>query len=161
MKKLILLLSFLILMLCTYSFKPVFANIFKQTDLIFGNISYSVYCLNVNENIENSEVINIGNGFIVNSSASNAKYVKSKVSNILGESIKFKSTFTKIEKIISLYNIEIIKEEKIGEIYSFYGYSTNKDFNSSIKVDNKNVNIQLAYNNGIIVIGYPIILGDY
>lgn len=161
MKKLMLILSFLILILFTYSFKPVFNEVFKQTDLIFSDIEYSIYCLNLNKDIFNCEILNIGNGYIVKTSADKSLYVKSKVSNILGESIKFNSSFSKIEKIINLYDIQIVKDEKIGEIYSLYGYTNNNDFINKINIDGENVNIQIAYNKGVIVIGSPIILGDY
>lgn len=161
MKKFILLLCFLILILCTYSFKPNFIKTFKENDLIFGDIQYSIYCLSVDDYIPHSEVLNIGNGFIVRTKPENASYVKSKVSNILGESIKFSTTFAKIENIIKLYDVEILKEEKIGDIYTLYGYSKSQDFNKSIKIDEENVNIQIAFNQGVLVMGTPIILGDY
>ena len=161
MKKLILLLVFLILLLFTYSFKPVFIDIFNQKNLIFSEIEYTIYCLNVDKNIKNAEVTNIGNGFIVRTHPNNVSYVKSKISNILGESVKINSSFSKIEKIINLYNIKVIKDEKVGEIYSLYGYSTNSNLTNMISVDGEKTNIQIAFNNNFMVIGTPIILGDY
>ena len=104
---------------------------------------------------------NIGNGFIVRTHPNNVSYVKSKISNILGESVKFNSSFSKIEKIINLYNIKVIKDEKVGEIYSLYGYSTNSNLTNMISVDGEKTNIQIAFNNNFMVIGTPIILGDY
>jgi len=161
MKKFILLLCFLILMLFIYSFKPVFADVFKQSDLIFGDMEYTIYCLGVEQNIENAEVTNIGNGFIVRTKVDNVAKTKSKITNILGESIKFNSSFSKIEKIINLYDIKIIKDEKVGEIYSMYGYASSNNFANSVEIDGEKVNIQIAFNNGTVVIGTPIILGDY
>ena len=161
MKKFYLLLTFLILILCTYSFKPVFIEICNQKDLIFSDVEYSFYCLQVSENISKNNVLNIGNGYIVKSNAANAKYVKSNVSNILGESIKFNSTFNNLKKIINLYEITIIKEENIESIYSLYGISNKTNFANSINVDGEKINIQIAFNKGTFVIGTPVILGDY
>jgi len=161
MKKFCLLLSFLFLLLFTYSFKPIFNDIFKQNDLIFGSLEYSIYCLNAETSIEGCTVLNIGNGYIIKTDVNNASLAKRKTSNILGESVRFNSSFNKIEKIKNLYNIQIIKEEKLDGIYSLYGFTLNADFTNSIYVDNQLVNIQIAFNNGTMVIGTPIILGDY
>ena len=49
----------------------------------------------------------------------------------------------------------------MGEIYSLYGYSNNENFINAIDIDGEKVNVQLAFNNGTLVIGTPIILGDY
>lgn len=161
MKKLILLISFLILIVCTYSFKPSFADIFKESDLFFSDIKYSIYCLNIEKNLSNCRVLNIGNGYIVSCRAEDASYIKKHSSNVLGESISFKSIFTKIDKILNAYNINIIKEEKVGDIYSLYGYINKSEFNNSVTIDGNKVNVQIAFNNGIITVGTPIILGDY
>ena len=98
---------------------------------------------------------------IIKTDINNAKLVKSKVSNILGESVRFKSTINKANDIIDFYNLKIIKEEKIEDILCIYGYCENNDFNNSILIDNNNVNLQVAFSNGYMTIGTPIILGDY
>lgn len=161
MKKMILLIIFLLLIMCTYSYKPEFLKIYGKSSLIFGSFEYSIYCLKVNEKIDNANVINLGNGFIVTTNNKNVASIKSKVSGILGESVKFLTTKNSINKIIKMYDITVFKEENIGEIATLYGYSANKNFTNNVLVDNKKVNIQIAFNKNVITVGTPLILGDY
>ena len=161
MKKMFFLISFLFLLLFTYSFKPALFDLFKLDNLIFSNEEYYIYCLNICNDLTNCEIINNGNGYIIKTDINNAKLVKSKVSNILGESVRFKSTINKANDIIDFYNLKIIKEEKIEDILCIYGYCENNDFNNSILIDNNKVNLQVAFSNGYMTIGTPIILGDY
>lgn len=161
MKKMILLIIFLLLMMCTYSYKPEFLKIYGKSSLIFGSFEYSIYCLKVNEKIDNANVINLGNGFIVTTNNKNVASIKRKVSGILGESVKFLTTKNSINKIIKMYDITVFKEENIGEIATFYGYSANKNFSNNVLVDNKKINIQIAFNKNVMTIGTPLILGDY
>ena len=155
------LISFLFLLIFTYSFKPIFFDIFKINNLVFGVEEYYLYCLNVYKEVPNCEIINNGNGYIIKTDVNNAKFVKSSVSNILGESVRFKSTINKVEDVIDYYNLSIIKQEKVDDIVCIYGYSNKNELNNSIIIDNENVNLQIAFNNGYITIGNPIILGDY
>lgn len=161
MKKMFVFLLFLILIISTYSSKPLFYDLFCLNNLIFKNISYSIYCLDVYEDIKNAEIINLGNGYIIKTNINNSKKVKSKSSNILGESVRFETSYSSIEKIIKYYDIEILKEEKIGEVYSLYGYIDNKSFPKKIYDGENIINIQIAFVDSVLTIGYPIILGDY
>ncbi|MBE5746090.1 MAG: hypothetical protein E7359_02250 [Clostridiales bacterium] len=161
MKKMFFLFSFLFLLTLTYSFKPVFYDINNFKNINYGEIIYSIYCLDKCENIENCEIINLGNGYIINTSLNNAKVIKSKVTNILGESIKFKSTINKINNIINYYNLNIIKKEKVDNIFCAYGFSNVLAQSNYIKIDNEKINLQIAFSNNYITLGYPIILGDY
>ena len=128
---------------------------------MFSKAEYSIYCLNLTNSLNNCEVINNGNGYIIKTDINNVKHIKSNVSKILGESVCFKSSINKIEKIISLYNIKIIKEERLNNIICLYGYSENADLTHSILIDSEKVNIQITFNCDYLTIGTPIILGDY
>lgn len=151
----------LILILFTYSFKPDFFDVFKTNSVIFTEATYSIYCLNIPSDLQYCDIINNGNGYIINTNINNVKYIKSKISNILGESVRFKTTLNKINEVIKLYNLNIIQEEKIDNIVCVYGYSNSNDLTNSIIIDNKKVNMQIAFYNDFITIGTPIILGDY
>lgn len=161
MKKFIMLFVFLFLLISTYSLKPIFYEISKINNVIFGESLYCYYCLGVNENISSyAEIIDNGNSYIVKTTINNKRIVKENISEILGESIKIKTPKTTILKIINYYNINEVKEENVGDIYSFYGYSKNI-FQNYVFIDEKPVNIQLAYSDGYLTIGNPIILGEY
>lgn len=160
MKKLILFVSFLILLISSFCFKPVFYDLFSVSDLFFSDITYSFYCLNYNKNLS-AEIINNGAGYIIKTDGKNIKNVKNNLTGLLGESVSFKTTKNKIEKVLKTFNVNVIKEEKIGEIYCLYGYSHKLKTENSVLVENYKVNIQIAFINNILTIGTPIILGDY
>ncbi len=163
MKKLILLIVFLLLLTLTYSFNPIFNNVFNLHNVVFSNPEYSIYCLDYAnlENTKNVKIIDNGNSYIIKSSVSLAKNIKQNSYNVLGESVKFETNRLAIDKIIRLLDIEIKFKEDIDGITTLYGYSNNNDFYRSVIVENELINIQIAYKNGILTIGSPLILGDY
>ena len=63
------------------------------------------------------------------------------------------------EKTINELEVKVLKEEWILGIRIVYGFVTNK--NSYVFIDGKKVNIQIAYSNGTLTIGYPVITGGY
>lgn len=155
------LISFLFLLLFTYSFKPAFFELFKSHNIIFSNAEYSVYCLDIKGDLKNCNVINNGNGYIVKTDINLVNYVKSNVVNVLGESVKFKSAITSVDKLVKFYDINSIKRENVDNIICLYGYSNNPSLSNSISIDNQMINIQIAFSNGYLTVGTPIILGDY
>jgi len=162
MKKLTIFLAFLVLTILTFSFKPIFNNVFYLHNSIFSNATYSIYCLNLNESlIKDVTIINNGNGYILKTDINKASYVKQNVSNILGESVSFYSQFNTINKILKLYNVDVKFTENFDNIFIIYGYSQNPEFSQTIMVENFIVNVQIAFNKNILTIGTPIILGEY
>ena len=69
MKKLILLIAFLFLLTLTYSFSPIFNNLFSLHNVVFSDAVYSVYCLDISSSLNSNDIIvlNNGNSFIVKS----------------------------------------------------------------------------------------------
>lgn len=163
MKKLILLITFLFLLTLTYNFSPVFNNLFSLHNVVFSDAMYSVYCLDVSDNLNSHNIIVLdnGNSFIVKSNMNNAEFVKKNSFNVLGESVSFKSDLFSIDKIIKFYNIDVKMKENVADIITIYGYSENNQFTNSVIIDDEPINIQIAFKNNILTIGTPIILGDY
>lgn len=164
MKKFILLIVFLFLLTFTYSFKPVFYNVFYLHNIVFSDINYSVYCLKVDNSLKNNNQITLidnGNSFIVKSSINNAKFIKRNSSNFLGESVSFKTSFSCIDKILKLYNISVKFTENVGNIFTYYGYSDDVNFYQNVLIDSEIINVEIAFCNNVLTIGMPIILGDY
>ena len=88
-------------------------------------------------------------------------YMQNKTSekNILvGESVKIKN-FEPVAALKKL-NARVIKTEYIenGTVV-IYAYSNL--INKNIKVDNQNVNLQIAHNDNYTIIGWPQILGSF
>lgn len=163
MKKLILLIVFLFLLTLTYSFSPLFNNLFSLHNVVFGDAMYSIYCLDVTSNLNSNDIIvlNNGNSFIVKSNINYAEFVKKNSYNILGESVSFKSDLFCVDKIINFYNINVKIKENVNDVITIYGYSENNQFSNKILIDNEPINIQIAFKDNKLTIGTPIILGDY
>lgn len=166
MKKFLLIFCFLFLILFTYSFKPIFQDVFNESNLIFSDAKYCVYCLNISEdlqhnNLNNFKIINNGGSYVIKTNINNAKFVKQNSSFLMGESVEFKSTEIGFQKLIKFFDITIVKSENFSGIKTIVGFSNNSNLIHSTTVDEKCVNIQIAFSNGIITIGSPLILGDY
>jgi len=161
MKKFCLLFSFLFLLIFTYSFKPIFKNVFSPHNLVFSDAEYSVYCLDVENDLEDAQIIENGNSFVIKTSINNAQKIKSKASFVMGESVRFKSHYFAVEKLIEYFDLKNIKTEEIGGVKSVIGFSDKENLQNSIDIDGNLVNIQIVFSCDTITIGSPIILGDY
>lgn len=60
---------------------------------------------------------------------------------------------------LKVLNGELVKSESVGGIDIVYGYSD--DLNDYVVVGGSKINLQIACNNGVTTIGYPLILGSY
>lgn len=145
----------------TYNFKPVFGGNYELNNFVYNNAEYSVYCLDLTENLSDCVIIKNGNSNIIKTNLKNAKYVKSHASYVLGESIRFFSCKLNIEKLIDYFKISVKKIEKTNDIFCLYGYCPDKNFTNSVEIENCLINIQIAFKDDYITIGTPIILGDY
>ncbi|MGN1208260.1 MAG: YwmB family TATA-box binding protein [Christensenellales bacterium] len=161
MKKFIILVSFLVLLIFTYSSKPIFADVFLSNKFVYGNAVYSIYCLEISPKIENCSVIENGNSFVVKTNLRNAETAKKLVSNIMGESVYFDGSMLGVEKLIKFFDIEVLKSEQIENFVCLYGFAKNHNFQNSIEIEEGRVNVQIAFSQNKITIGTPIILGDY
>lgn len=161
MKKFCLLFMFLFLLIFTYSFKPMFQNVFSIHNLVFSDVQYSVFCLDVGNNLEDAQIIKNGNSFVIKTDINNAQKIKSKVSFVMGESVKFKSHYFAVEKLIHYFDLKNIKTEEINGVKSVIGFSDKENLQNSINIDGNLINIQIVFSCDTITIGSPIILGDY
>jgi|GEM_PF-1133150 hypothetical protein len=157
MKKLLLFVFVIILITVTNTSNTAFVALKAHKP----NAVYSFYVAGDVPVESNYYVINnAGLGSIVNCNMQSSTKVKSKLSNIVGESVTFNAPIKEVFSLIEFYNADIIKTEHINEsIYTIYASSNS--FKKCIFVDNKKVNLQIAYSNGVITVGTPIILGNY
>lgn len=114
-----------------------------------------------NISLKNANSIKSGNGFLISTSSNNACIVKSTLNEnyIQGESFCFDGTQDDITKILHSLNATIVKKEKFDGFTVLYAHSPK--ITNYIILNNKKVNIQIAYKNKIITVGTPIILGSY
>lgn len=160
MKKFSLFLIFLVLIMFSFSFKPIFYDVFSLHNLVFSKPTYNIYCLSINKT-SGLNFIDNGNSYIVKASLSDLNFAKSNCSHVLGESVSFVSFCTKVYEIIDFYSVDVKKEEKFDGYSCFYGYSNKISTERQVEIDGEKINIQIAFRNNILTIGTPIILGDY
>ena len=73
--------------------------------------------------------------------------------------MSFAASEDQYENFAKDFGVKVLKEECIDDLKTFYGFIEGE--NRYIFVDGKKVNIQVAYSNGVITVGYPVILGGY
>lgn len=78
---------------------------------------------------------------------------------ILGQAISFKGNNEDFFNYINGLDIKVVYSEKFDTITSIYAY--NKHLKNTIYLSQGAVNIQFCYNNGIITVGNPVIIGSY
>lgn len=133
----------------------VFANVVSN----YENVKYTFYT-STNQKVDNAVCINVGYGCIIDCEVSNAKQIKRQLTNITGESFSFSCVEPdEVFYILDNLKAKIVSVEQVDDIKIIYGYINNL---SNYIIDNGNkVNIQIAYKNKLVTVGYPIILGSY
>ena len=81
------------------------------------------------------------------------------IHGVVGESFSFNGSKNDINIIIKKLKIEILSKQDLDNIIVIEGYSPL--INKSIYINNENINIQIAFNNNKITVGYPLILGSF
>ena len=133
---------------------------FNNCILNFQNVTYFFYTSSVQKQISNEVHISNGNFEIVSCNANDACILKTKLTDILGESVRICNASTEQKfKTLDMY------KNKIEKFESFDGYDIYYCYDSSlsryINLEDKKVNIQIAIKNNQIDIGYPLILNGF
>lgn len=152
MKKILALIFILICLFLTKSDYCDFVN-------LYGFPANSEYCLYVGEEPMSKNYINVGTGYIIYDQIQNAKELIKTCNKIYGQSICFEGDMDTYFKLLKDLSVKECFVENVQEIKVFYGFSNKlKDFTI---VDEKKVNIQIAFRNGKITVGTPLILGSF
>lgn len=124
------------------------------------DIIYTFYVSGAPGNIEKAEVVKNGNSSIIACKIEDAKSVRRKLKDINGESLSYTAALSdELDWLCSFYSVTVYSTQSIDGITVISGYSSK--LGDSIKIDGKNVNIQLAQNGTRITVGCPLILGSY
>lgn len=110
---------------------------------------------------KNTQTIQNGNVYMVHCNKENAKqtYLLLDKQKISGQSFSFVGQPAELKNLVARLNINVVSEENLGDIVVINGYC--KKFATGVFVGSDMVNIQLAYNKGIITVGCPVILGSF
>lgn len=154
-------LSLLSIVFVLLSFININTPSFYNIKNCYANANYSFYVADDIKFSNNyTEIENAGLGNIVTCNAQICNIVKKDLSNIVGESITFEGTTRDVINLLDIYNASVVKTEHINEDILCVYASTSK-FKNSILIDNQKINLQIAYSNGRVTMGTPIILGSY
>ena len=147
-----LLISFCLI--CVPNQNPVF-NYHGADD-----ITYFYYVCAKDLKLENVTVTTCGEQSIVECKPYQAKNIKNKLGQILGESIRIKNCDNNtIDDILNNYIDIVLYEENIDDYRLIYCYD--KTLSNNIFLKDKKVNIQIAIKNNEVNIGYPLILNGF
>ena len=121
---------------------------------IAPNGTVSVYC-------RQSEIegIDMGNGRIVQCKVSELQSILKKCNGVDGVSVSFDGNEEDITRISQCLNLRVTHQYSLDGIEVVCGISSK--VNGGVVVDGRTVNVQIAYKDGIVTVGSPLILGSY
>lgn len=114
----------------------------------------SVYCRN-----GSADGVDLGFGSMVRCSVSALTETYGQCGIIDGVSATFCGDYGCVQRIMSKLRVNALTEWTYDGLTVISGYSS--AVGGALTVDGKPVNCQIAYKNGVITIGFPLILGDY
>lgn len=114
----------------------------------------SVYCRTTE-----LDGIDMGNGKIVECSVAGLHETLSKCRNIDGVSVTFDGTMADVTRIVDLFGLDIVSVYDLDGLHVVCGVS-NK-VKGGVSLDGEMVNVQIAYKDGVVTVGNPLILGSY
>ena len=139
MKKIIIFLILIMVLFYSHNYK----NDFTLTDYFSGDYSYY-------SNTKNEDSLNLGFCYL--------SKTKLKNSSTMGESITCKNL--EVANAIKVLNAKVVYTEYFENGTTvIYAYSPL--INKTVKVKNKNINLQFAITNNSTTIGWPLILGSF
>lgn len=114
----------------------------------------SIYCLEYD-----GDCVNIGIAKEVHSTVSLYSEIVTQCKNVQGVTMTFEGTRQQAMDVLSSLSADIIDIQQLDSIMTVYAHSPLvKD---GIVVDGNLVNIQIAYCDGVVHVGSPLILGSY
>lgn len=107
----------------------------------------------------NLDGIDLGFGQMISCSKSDFSAVYSQCGQIDGVSATFTGTKTDVNNILTKLRVSIVSVQTFDNLTIICGVSPL--IRGGVNVDGKRVNCQLAYCDGTVTVGFPLILGDY
>ena len=110
---------------------------------------------------KNARTIKNGNGYMVCCDVKDARqtFLLLNKDKINGQSFCFVGNENDFYNLLTRLNVSVVSKENLNSIIVVNGY--NKKFPLGVFVGKDFVNIQLAFNKGIITVVCPVILGSY
>lgn len=114
----------------------------------------SIYCLEYD-----GDCVNIGIAKEVHSTVSLYSEIVTQCKDVQGVTMTFEGTRQQAMDVLSSLSADIIDIQQLDSIMTVYAHSPL--VRGGIVVDGNLVNIQIAYCDGVVHVGSPLILGSY
>lgn len=105
------------------------------------------------------DAVNMGAGYKVQCDVATFRDVATRCSNIDGVSVSFFGCYDDVEKICKFFNLAERNAFEQDGLYVVCGKSGK--IKGGVSDGQRVVNLQIAYKDGLIHVGSPLILGDY
>ena len=105
------------------------------------------------------DAVDMGGGYKVECQASGFSYAVAKCRAIDGVCVSFCGRHEDVEELCKFFRLRISSEFQQDGLYVICGKSPK--IRDGVRENGKIVNLQIAYSNGLIHVGSPLILGDY
>lgn len=146
-----------VLIVATLGVMLYFAPRSMQADVLsYGryNPTVNVYCRNTT-----ADNVDLGLGRQVTCSLCNYKETLAECSGVDGVSVTFCGSYDDVTEIVSRLRANEISRQQLDGLTVICYYSPK--IRNRVSIGGKTVNIQIAYRDGTITVGYPLILGSY
>ena len=153
MKRLLvlILLTVVIVGVLTYSMPKGLGEYVEQ---ISTCATVSIYCRSAGV-----DGIDMGNGKIVQCSVADFYSTLARCNDVDGFSVSFEGSAADIERIARLFDLNITSTMDVCGLHIVCGNSSK--LVGGVILDGVKVNVQIAYKDGTVTVGSPLILGSY
>ena len=153
MKRLIviLVLTTVIVGVLTYFMPKSFDSYIQD---ISANATVSIYC-----RAAGVDAIELGNGKIVECAACNFFSVVARCKDVDGFSVSFTGSEQDVTRIVELFRLKVTSTQNLDGLRVVCGNSAR--IVGGVVLDGEKVNLQIAYKDGVVTVGSPLILGSY
>lgn len=123
--------------------------------------NYSEYDATVNIYCRQTscDSISTGLGYQVTCSVAEFKQTVSSCNQIDGVSVSFSGTADDVDAILARLQATAVSVQQLDGLY--VACCVSNRLQGGVTLDGKRVNLQIAYSDGTITVGYPLILGSY
>lgn len=130
----------------------------KDFDSYVADISthgtVSIYC-----RMSQLDGIDMGSGKIVSCSVDDFYQTLAQCKDVDGVSVTFDGTEADVSRIVDLLGLEVVSAYELDGLVVTCGKSAK--LRKGVLIDGETVNVQIAFSNGVVTVGSPLILGSY
>ena len=121
---------------------------------ISANATVSIYCRS-----SDIDYIDMGSGKIVQCDVAEFNNTLSHCKDVDGFSVSFTGTISDVDRIVRLFNLNVTSTLNIDGLQIVCGNSAR--LKGGVTLEGERINLQIAYKDGTVTVGSPLILGSY